>query len=232
MASSSIIYHCRNKYLKSREGGSRKQQRRKSSLDLFGIGNDNVDKPQFSCLDEKVYGPCTPEILVPPSELMTRSRAFRQAYWNHHARPTTLAIEKLDIHQIDERKERLNRKRKDILSKIRSKEAVRRQEDMRRRAERILGGHVRDESDNESDNDSGDDDDQQLGAKMSLLSLSPSEKSTSGSRRMMLSSSGVIPKNHRTINLDGSANQKESLKAEEEDVEEEESVFSFLSEWK
>ena len=131
----------------------------------------------------------------------------------------TLAIEKLDIHRIDERKERLNRKRKDILSKIRQKEALRRQEDMRRRAERILGGHVRDESDNESDNDSGDDDDQQvLGAKMNLLSLSPSANQSAGSRRMM-NSLAVRKK------------EDPSLKAED-DVEEEESVFSFLSEWK
>ena len=130
----------------------------------------------------------------------------------------TLAIEKLDIHRIDERKERLNRKRKDILSKIRQKEALRRQEDMRRRAERILGG-PRTESDNESDNDSGDDDDQQvLGAKMNLLSLSPSANQSAGSRRMM-NSLAVRKK------------EDPSLKAED-DVEEEESVFSFLSEWK
>ena len=129
----------------------------------------------------------------------------------------TLAIEKLDIHRIDERKERLNRKRKDILSKIRQKEALRRQEDMRRRAERILGGPC--ESDNESDNDSGDDDDQQvLGAKMNLLSLSPSANQSAGSRRMM-NSLAVRKK------------EDPSLKAED-DVEEEESVFSFLSEWK
>ena len=90
---------------------------------------------------------------------------------------------------------------------------------MRRRAERILGGHVRVESDNESDNDSGDDDDQQvLGAKMNLLSLSPSANQSDGSRRMM-NSLAVRKK------------EDPSLKAED-DVEEEESVFSFLSEWK
>jgi len=113
-------------YLKSREGRIKsKKQRRKSSLDLFDLHQSHshiAEEPQFSCLDEKLHGPCTPEILVPPSELMTRPRAFRQAYWKHHCKPTVRAIEKLEIYQIDERKERLNKKRREILAKIRSKE--------------------------------------------------------------------------------------------------------------
>jgi hypothetical protein len=42
---------------------------------------------------------------------------------------------------MDESKERLNRKRKDILAKVRSKEALRRQTEMLRKTEMALSGH-------------------------------------------------------------------------------------------
>jgi len=234
-STSPILYHCRMQYLKSREGGARKQQRRKSSMDLF---MSESDEPQFSCLDEKVHGPCAPEILVPPSELMTRTLAFRQAYWRHHCKPTVRSIEKLEIHQLDERKERLNRKRKEILSKIRTKEAHRRQADMRRRAERVLNRHSNSgiESDESGDDSESDELDEQLG-RMSLIcppqssSDDKSGSSSPGRRKMMRPSIAIMPKgdarrNRRTI-IGGAGGQPQAL----EDSQEDEFAFSFLSDW-
>ena len=215
----SILYHSRMQYLKSRDNNStNRKQKRKSSLDLFHSTQDNADTTQFSCLDEKVHGPCTPEILVPPSELMTRSRSFRQAYWKHHAKPTIREVEKLDIKSIDERKERLNHKRREILERIRTKEAHKRQQDMRRRAERVLSGRMHDEDSNdESDEDS------EMDESFSMLSLSPES-----SRKSMRPSLAMMPKGQgrRTLLLSKDSSQEESSNSEHE-----ESAFSFLSEW-
>ena len=123
---SSLMYHCRMQYLKSRDGQrpKPKSRRRTSTINIFEVG-EKSEEPTFSCLDEKVHGPCTPEILLPPPELTTRPRAFKQAYWKHHSKPAVRAVERLEIYHPDERKERLNKKRADILAKIRSKEKVR-----------------------------------------------------------------------------------------------------------
>ena len=242
-ASRSIMYHCRMQYLKSREGGNRGKQRRKSSLDLFGLdvfeASEKNDRPQFSCLDEKVHGPCTPEILVPPCELMTRPRAFRQAYWKHHCKPTIRAIEKLEMHQMDERKERLNKKRKEILAKIRAKEKVRREKDIRRRAERVLNRHTNSGIESEESGDDSESElDEQLG-NMSLLSSSQLSRDSSPGRRKIIRSSVAMPKrsddarrNRRTVvgNLGHGQIQKDALNAGD-DLAAEDDAFSFLSEW-
>lgn len=233
-ASRSILYHCRMQFLKSREGGARGKQRRKSSLDLFGLdvieASERSSRPQFSCLDEKVHGPCAPEILIPPTELMTRPRAFRQAYWRHHCKPTVRAIGKLEISQANERKEHLNKKRKEILAKMRAKEKVRREKDIRRRAERVLNRNHGIESE-ESGDDSESELDEQLGM-MNLLSSSHSQltrDSSPGARKTIR----LDPRrNRRTImgNLGPSQIQKEVLNVED-DAAADDDAFSFLSEW-
>lgn len=150
-ASRGIMYHCRMQYLKSREGGSRKS-RRKGSLDILGVGCDN-DKPQFPCLDERIHAPCSSEILVPPNELQTRTKAFRQAYWRYHCQPTLKGIKKLEFSQLDERTERLNTKRREILTKIQATEKARRETELRRRAERVMNHSVESEESDESDSE-------------------------------------------------------------------------------
>mmetsp|Transcript_24861 Transcript_24861/g.52052 ORF Transcript_24861/g.52052 Transcript_24861/m.52052 type:complete len:266 (+) Transcript_24861:253-1050(+) len=234
-ASRSIMYHCRMQYLKSREGGLRGKQRRKSSfgLDVFEMA-EKKETQQFSCLDEKVHGPCTPEILVPPSELMTRPHAFRQAYWRHHCKPTVRAIEKLEIHQLNERKERLNKKRKEILAKIRAKEKVRREKDIRRRAERVLNRHSNNVIESE---ESGDDSDSELEehlGRMNLLSPSQLSRDSSPGRRKIIRSSiaNDARRGRRTLvgNTGHGQMQKDALHAEDESAPEND-AFSFLSDW-
>jgi len=238
-ASRSILYHCRMQFLKSREGGNRGKQRRKSSLDLFGHdifeASERNNRPQFSCLDEKVHGPCAPEILIPPAELMTRPRAFRQAYWRHHCQPTIRAIEKLEISQRNERKERLNKKRKEILAKMRAKEKARREKDIRRRAERVLNRNHGIESE-ESGDDSESELEEQLGM-MTLLSSSSqlSRDSSPGNRKTLIGKpkrSDEPRRNRRTImgNPWQSQIQEDALNVEVDSAADDD-AFSFLSEW-
>lgn len=230
------MYHCRMQYLKSREGGLRGKQRRKSSfgLEMFEPTERNHDAPQFSCLDEKVHGPCTPEILVPPSELMTRPRAFRQAYWRHHCKPTVRAIEKLELSQSNERKNRLNKKRKEILAKIRAKEKVRREKDIRRRAERVLnhhsdGGIESDDSRDESESEL----EEQLGM-MNLLSHSSHSGESSPCRGRITTRSTIVNsarRNRRTLVGQKAPSQISPSLNSEDEVGPEDDAFSFLSEW-
>lgn len=241
-ASRSILYHCRMQFLKSREGGNRGKQRRKSSLDLFGLdmieASEKNTRPQFSCLDEKVHGPCAPEILVPPAELMTRPRAFRQAYWRHHCKPTVRAIQKLEISQANERKEHLNKKRKEILAKMRAKEKIRREKDIRRRAERVLNRNHGIESE-ESADDSESELEEQLGMMNLMSSSQLSRDSSPGSRKTLRSGFPNMPKrsddprrNRRTMmgNLGQPQIQKDVLNVEDDSAADDD-AFSFLSEW-
>lgn len=237
-ASRSILYHCRMQFLKSREGGNRGKQRRKSSLDLFGHdifeASEKNNRPQFSCLDEKVHGPCAPEILIPPAELMTRPRAFRQAYWRYHCKPTVRAIEKLEISQANERKERLNKKRREILAKMRAKEKVRREKDIRRRAERVLNRNHGIESE-ESGDDSESELEEQLGMMTLLSSSQLSRDSSPGNRKTLLGKpkrSDDPRRNRRTLmgNLGHSQIQKDAFNVEDDSTADDD-AFSFLSEW-
>ncbi|KAL3788503.1 hypothetical protein HJC23_006541 [Cyclotella cryptica] len=149
-----IMYSCRMQYLRSREGGNR-NARRRGSMDIQGVGCDE-DRPQFSCLDERVHGPCSSEILLPPNELMTRTKAFRFAYWKYHREPTMRAIKKLEFGQ-DERNERLRKKRKEILTRMEATLKAKRESELRRRAERVMNHtleSMEEDSADESDSDS------------------------------------------------------------------------------
>lgn len=210
-------------YLKSREGRDKsRRQRRKSSLDLYELSNDGNDKPQFSCLDEKVHGPCSGDILLPPNELMTRPRAFRQAYWKHHCKPTIRAIEPMFQ---DDRKERLNKKRKEILAKIRKSEARKREADMRRRVEKIYhsnSGIDSEESGDESESEL------ELTEQMNSLSMSSPSSQTSREGRKTIRSS-ILSKRS-----DDSRRSRRTIVGNlpKADVDEEPNdAFAFLSEW-
>jgi hypothetical protein len=232
MASSStslsILYHSRMQYLKPRrDEHKQKQRRRTSSLDLFQSTKDD-DTTQFSCLDEKLNGPCTPDILVPPSELMTRSRAFQQAFWKHHARDSFREVERLEINN-DHRqeRERLNMKRKEILARIKAKEAKKRQADMRKRAERFMNrdssgiDDVSDESDDDSEIDT-----EQIG-RLGMLSLSPSSPISSP-----YSSHAIMNTRRTGVSQQEKTEEEEVCKVPVEvEVKRHQSAFSFLSEW-
>lgn len=144
-AGSSLLYHSRMLYLKSREGGNRNVRRKGS------VGSEN----QIPFLDEISWDS---NILLPPKELLTRSKAFRQAYWKHHCQTTTQSIKKLDFKPHNERTERLNRKRREILAKIQATEKAERETELRRRAERVMShsleSTVTEELSDESDSDS------------------------------------------------------------------------------
>ena len=125
---------------------------------------------------------------------MTRPRAFRQAYWKHHCKPTVCAIEKLHVHQLNERNEHLNKKRRKILARIRAKEKGRREKDIGRRAERVINRHA---NSGIKLDDSGDDSESKMEeqpGRMSLLSHSQLLGESSPGRRKMLRSTGVMPK--------------------------------------
>lgn len=223
-SSAGIIYHCRMQFLKSREGRSQapKKQRRKSSLDLF-VGNDT---PQFfnGCTLAS-FDPCSDKILLPPNELMTRPKAFKHAYWKHHCKPTVCAIEKLEIHQIDERKERLHKKRKEILAKIRKHEAKKRETELRRRAERVLSRHSSDfESEEASEEDESE---SELEGQLGMMSFSSPSRdsacSTSQGHKKIMSQHGR--RGRRT--MFGSPVQKDALHGGEEASD----SFAFLSDW-
>lgn len=242
-------------FLKSREGGRREHQsnnhrrnRRKSSVDLYDPCES--DEPQFSCLDENKNAPCSPQILIPPSELMTRPLAFRHAYWRHQLKPTAREVPKLDLRQMNERKERMAEKRRMILAKVKAYEKKKREKgienDLRRRAERVLNRNSGMDSGDESGDESESDREDIVGlglGNMSLLGSPSSQTSAVGdssvapqgrSRRMMrstivarrnlLGGGGGNPGQSHT-----NAAQKDRSSAEEDPVDDD--AFSFLSEW-
>lgn len=64
-----ILYHCRMRYLKSRDG------------------NDRINKaPLISSSRSQI--PCPAARLLPPVELMTREYSLRHSYWKTHKLPT------------------------------------------------------------------------------------------------------------------------------------------------
>lgn len=211
-----LLYSARMKFLKSREGGKRgKRQtfRRKSSLDLFDFGGTSENEEvQFSVL--KIKQPISSDLLEPPQELMTRQRSFKRAYWKHHAKEARTSVEELGLQHVDERKEMLNRKREEIRAKLREKERVRREEDLRKRANRVLNREAGIESDDEEEEE---DEDSELEDQIGMMSLSPANSSPGG--RKLRASLAVMPNN----------GPDEAPKAEDESGAED--SFSFLTEW-
>ena len=153
-----LVYHSRMQYLK-RDGSNRnsansassKQRlaRRRSSYDIF---DDNLPS-----LSQEQLQPCSRDILLPPNELMTRTQSFRHAYWEHHFQPTTRNIKQI-FPEANERTERLSKKRKEIIAKLKALEKERRESELKRRAERILAQQNNTKVDLESDSDDDSDD--------------------------------------------------------------------------
>lgn len=154
-ASRAIMYQCRMRYLRSREGGARhNRSRRKGSTDVLMADFEN-DQPQLPGLDKKLYGPCSPEILRPPAELMTRATAFRHAYWEYHSEPTTKRVKKLQFAESNHR-ERLNVKRLEIWSKIKANERSKREAEIRQRAEMVINQTLDYQESDESDSETSE----------------------------------------------------------------------------
>ncbi len=151
-ASRAIMYQCRMRYLRSRESGARHiRTRRKGSTDVL-IADFENEKPQLPGLDKNVYGPCSPEILRPPAEVMTRTKAFRHAYWEYHCKPASKRVKKLQIEESNDR-ERLNTKRQEIWSKIKANERSRREAEIRQRAEMVINQALDYQESDESDSE-------------------------------------------------------------------------------
>jgi hypothetical protein len=109
-----LIYAARMRYLKSREG-------RKSGLRLT---SDAHDDHLYLTKRER----CDPKVLMPPPEVATRSKAFKQAYWKYHCGPIVQSIQGSFASHVreptNERKERLSWKRRNILEKAHRSEEV------------------------------------------------------------------------------------------------------------
>ena len=221
-----ILYQCRMQYLKSREGGSRSKTRKKE-----------YEMPQFSCLDERMHVPCSSEILLPPNELMTRSKAFRHAFWRHHKEPTMKTVKRLEFGQ-DKRNEQLAKKRKEILSRI---EATTRESELRRRAERVMNHSLESiEDDSESDSESiipsvDDGGNLQDDDSVAMNPLSTSSNRRKGARMSMMYGTPKSKRQEEPINKTSlpplrvtmTSRSNESRGKENAD----ESAFSFLSDW-
>ena len=148
----SLVYHSRMQYLKARArddttntNNNNKQQRRRSST--FNILEDNLPS-----LSQEQLEPCSRDILLPPNELMTRTQSFRQAYWEHHYQPTTRGIKQI-FPETNERTERRSKKRKEILAKLIANEKMKREAELRRRAEKIMSQQSKNDNIVESDSD-------------------------------------------------------------------------------
>eukprot|EP00569_Conticribra_weissflogii_P010628 CAMPEP_0171386766 /NCGR_PEP_ID=MMETSP0879-20121228/39660_1 /TAXON_ID=67004 /ORGANISM="Thalassiosira weissflogii, Strain CCMP1336" /LENGTH=256 /DNA_ID=CAMNT_0011899085 /DNA_START=110 /DNA_END=877 /DNA_ORIENTATION=- len=146
------MYQCRMRYLRSREGGARhNRSRRKGSTDVLMADFEN-EAPQLPGLNKKLHGPCSPEILRPPAELMTRAKAFRHAYWEYHCEPTTKRVKKLQFAESTDR-ERFNVKRQEIWSKIKANERSKREAEIRQRAEMVINQALNYQESDESDSE-------------------------------------------------------------------------------
>jgi hypothetical protein len=180
------------------------------------------------------------DILLPPSELMTRSEAFRFAYWKHHREPTMRSIKKLEFGH-DESHERLSKKRKEILSRIEASNRAKKELELRRRAERVMNHSLEsmdDDSVEESDAESSfvqsnlpqlPSQDQDDHTAMSPLSVSNRRK---GSRASMLS--GVKREDTAKTILPPISSKRSTMIKRIDDSRGKEntnSAFSFLSEW-
>mmetsp|Transcript_31292 Transcript_31292/g.93749 ORF Transcript_31292/g.93749 Transcript_31292/m.93749 type:complete len:235 (+) Transcript_31292:1554-2258(+) len=131
-----IMYQARMRYLKSREGGRPR-----------GSGHESKRANGESASEEKstsitaAHEPCGPEKLVPPLELMTRSRALRYTYWRHHEPSLGGNIDRLHFRKKGE-DPLVGKKREEIFARIRAAEVAaverkRRERDAKKRAERL-----------------------------------------------------------------------------------------------
>ena len=118
-------------------------------------------------------------------------------------------------------------KRKEILAKIKAKEAKKRQADMRKRAERFMNrdssgiDDVSDESDDDSEIDT-----EQIG-RLGMLSLSPSSPISSP-----YSSHAIMNTRRTGVSQHEKTEEEEVCKVPVEvEVKRHQSAFSFLSEW-
>ena len=219
-----ILYQCRMQYLKSREGGNRSKTRRKESA-------------QFSCLDERMHVPCSSEILLPPNELMTRSKAFRHAFWRHHKEPTMKTVKKLEFG--DKRNEKMYKKRTEILSRIEATTRARKESELRRRAERVMNHSMESmEDDSESDSESvipsaDDGVNLQDDDSVAMNPLSPSSNrrkartSMFGAPKMKRQDEPINKISLPPLRVTMTSRSNESRGKENTD----ESAFSFLSDW-
>jgi len=269
-SSRGILYQCRMQYLKSREGDNRCETRRKGSVDVWGI--EQQEEPQFSCLDERMHGPwyvlgmpcsvclykylsrssfvSSSEILFPPDELMTRSKAFRFAYWKHHREQTMRSVKKFEFGQ-DERNGRLSKKRREILNKMEATARARKESELRRRAERVSLNHslesIDDDSMEESDSESIDTEGYKSADKRGYNNFSQIQMSsqqddaTSNRRKGARSSIRGAPRTKRLEDLNDkvalppirrkSIICRRSDDSRGEDNKDDDSAFSFLSDW-
>lgn len=226
-----ILYQCRMQYLKSREGGSRSKTRRRGHGVLTGI-----QEQQFSCLDERVHGPCSSEILLPPDELMTRSKAFRFAYWQHHRDPIMKSIKKIQIGFDGTcRTERL-KKRREILSRIEATNRARKESELLRRAERVMDDSLDIDGDSESDSEiilSSSNSEQrslrgnvlpQLPSQDGSNVMSPLSTSSDRGKGVKAEQNDVLPQLKRVTMTKRDLTPKGKANSDD-------SAFSFLSDW-
>ena len=192
---------------------------------------------------------------------MTRTKAFRQAYWKYHCQPTTRGIKKLAFAQFDERTERLKTKRKEIISRVQTTEKARREAELRRRADRVMKHHsVESDESDESDTESTNlitaltqsRDDKSIGSVSSYskkLRLSMAVSTATRPKRSDESNINLPPLNDRScsskrrtfheniVNINNSLSIPRDVRTEVSRGKEREDelvndfTFSFLSEW-
>jgi len=130
-----IMYHSRMRFLKSREGGSRLEGivKRKS----FNSDKENPSSKSRSVVPSNT--PCSPESLLPPTELMTRPQAFRYACWKHQNEtiiPASRAIRKMSC-LMKKHDPEVQKKRLEIFDRIQAAESL------SQRKKRERDAHVR-----------------------------------------------------------------------------------------
>lgn len=126
-----IMYQARMRYLRSRQGSGRENKR------SLGESSSEETLPSITAAHE----PCSGEKLLPPLELMTRSRALRYTYWKHHEPLLSENIGRLHFRKKCE-DPAVKKKREEIFAKIRAAEAAaverrRREREAIKRAERL-----------------------------------------------------------------------------------------------
>ena len=139
-------------------------------------------------------------MLSPPPEVETRSHAFKQAYWRYHAKPVMESIENAfsptKQREVSPSKDRLMKKRRDILAKNKVRDIQRRADLFRRKIETKESGGDNDvESDEESA--SGENKDSS-GLDDDLAQLSLQAAAAAASSSSPPSSSVTIGRSERT----------------------------------
>ena len=129
-----IMYHSRMRYLKARDGPGRKTTLGNRASEIIGE-NSSLG----ICTSQ--HFPCSSENLVPPSELMTRQRSFKQLYWKYH--PPNTQIRKMEFLRKKE-DPIAKKKREAIFERIRAAEMAaersKREKEAWKRAEQRLSG--------------------------------------------------------------------------------------------